>query len=50
MWTTCCTARKQSPRRLVRTAAALGDRVPWLRPQLCSDFYLLGRKLAETSA
>jgi hypothetical protein len=35
----------ESPRPLRRTAATLADRMLRLRPQLCSDIYLLGRKL-----
>jgi SAM-dependent methyltransferase len=37
----------QSPRPLVRAATRLGDRLLRLRPQLCSNIYLLGRKLPE---
>jgi SAM-dependent methyltransferase len=38
----------ESPRRGVRIAAGLGDRALRLRPQLCSDIYLVGRKVAAT--
>jgi SAM-dependent methyltransferase len=36
----------ESPRPLRRAAARMADRALRLRPQLCSDIYLLGRKAA----
>jgi SAM-dependent methyltransferase len=40
----------QSPKRPVRVAARLGDGLLRLRPQLCSDIYLVGRKLSDGAA
>lgn len=40
----------ESPRRFVHVAAEVADRALRLRPQLCSDIYLLARKLPDDAA